>query len=92
MSFVFSEDIKPLSELKKSTRKILDHIHETGRPVVITVNGKPDVVLMDVNSFEKTLKLANLSSLLEEGERDVRLGKTRPAFQFLEEFKDEEEV
>ncbi len=49
-----SEDIRSVTELKRNTRDILDHLHATGRPVILTVNGKADSVLLDVHVYEKT--------------------------------------
>jgi len=82
-----TEDIRSVTDLKRSTRDILDHIHATGRPVILTVNGKADSVLMDVRVYEKHLQAANLAKLLAPAERDVENGTTRPALTFLKEFK-----
>jgi prevent-host-death family protein len=87
MSFSLSEDIKSVSDLKKKTNEIFRQIHRTGRPVIVTVNGKPDAVLIDVEVFEKKLQSLNLGLLLAEAEADVRLGRTREAREFLKEFK-----
>jgi hypothetical protein len=53
----------------------------------VTVNGKPDAVLLDVEVFEKKLKSLNLGLLLAEAEADVNKGRTREARTFLKEFK-----
>ena len=65
MSVSIVEDIKSVSELKKHAREIFDQLHRTGRPVVITVNGKPDVVLLSARVFEEKLKAFNLAILSE---------------------------
>jgi prevent-host-death family protein len=80
------EDIKTVSELKKQTNTIFQQLHKTGRPIIVTVNGKPDVVLIDVEVFERKLKALNLSVLLNEAEDDVRQGRVRPAREFIREF------
>lgn len=87
MPFSLTEDVKTVSELKKSLRAVLDQMRETGRPVVVTVNGKPDAVLIDVETFERKLKALNLVGLLSEGEEDIRRGRTRSASAFLKELK-----
>ena len=50
-----SEDIRSVTDLKRHTRDILDHLHATGRPVILTVNGRADSVLLDVRAYEKLL-------------------------------------
>jgi prevent-host-death family protein len=71
MPLSISEDIKTVSELKKNTNEIFKHLHDSGRPVVVTVNGKPDAILMDVDVFENKLKALNLGLLLTPAEKDV---------------------
>jgi prevent-host-death family protein len=86
------EDIKSVSELKKKTNEIFRQLHQTGRPIFVTVNGKPNAVLMDVEIFEKKLKALNLAVLLAEAEDDLRNGKTRPARDFLKGLSDGKKV
>jgi len=56
MALSLIDDIKSLSEFKKKTREVFDQLHRTGRPVIVTVNGRPDVVLLDAVVFERKLK------------------------------------
>lgn len=87
MSISFKEDIVPISELKKNTKKILLQVRRTKRPVILTVNGKADSVLIDVESYETQLRAANLSKLVIKAEHDIAEQKTRPLNSFLKEFK-----
>ncbi|GAH71931.1 unnamed protein product, partial [marine sediment metagenome] len=41
MSVSITEDIKSVSDLKKNTHEIFEQMHCTGRPIIVTVNGKP---------------------------------------------------
>jgi len=82
-----SEDIRSVTDLKRKTRDILDHLHATGRPVILTVNGRADSVLLDVRVYEKYLRAVNLAKLLAPAERELEDGRTRPARDFLKEFK-----
>ncbi len=87
MSMSITKDIKSVTDLKKRTNEIFRQIHQTGRPVIITVNGKPDAVLIDAKIFEKKLKALNLGALLSAAESDIKSGRIRSADEFLEEFK-----
>ena len=82
-----SEDIRSVTDLKRNTRDILDHLHATGRPVILTVNGRADSVLLDVRVYEMHLQAGNLAKLLAPAEREVEKGRTRPTREFLKEFK-----
>lgn len=79
MTFDITEDIRPVSELKRKTKEILAQVHRTGRPLVITVNGRPDVVLIDAEVFQAKLKAFNLQRLLAEAEEDVKAGRLQEA-------------
>jgi len=82
-----TEDICSVTDLKRYTREILDHIHATGRPVVLTVNGRADAVLLDSAVYQKQLQAACLARFLAPAEAEVSDGSTRSATVFLEEFK-----
>ena len=87
MSLNPSEDIRSVTDLKRKTREILNHVHRTKRPMVLTVNGKADAVLMDTKTYEKHLRASNLMRLLIRAEEGVAAGRTRSTRSFLKEFK-----
>jgi len=87
MSMNPSEDIRSVTDLKRKTKEILNQIHRTQRPVVLTVNGKDDAVLMDTKTYEKHLRASNMMRLLIQAEEDVAAGRTRSMRSFLKEFK-----
>jgi len=55
--------------------------------VVLTVNGRADAVLLDAQTYEKHLKVANIARLLAGAEEDIAAKWTRPMRSFLKEFK-----
>lgn len=87
MALSVVDDIKSLSEFKKKTREVFQQLHRTGRPVIVTVNGRPDVVLLDAAVFEKKLKALNLAELISKGEADIKAGRIRSARAFLKTLK-----
>lgn len=92
MPLSITEDIKSVSDLKKKTNEIFKQMHRTGRPIIVTVNGKPDAVLLDVEVFERKVKALNLAVLLSEAEPEVKEGRTRSAHDFLKELKSRAKV
>ncbi len=87
MSISLAEDIRSVTDLKRHTREILDQLHLTGRPVVLTVNGRADSVIIDAKVYEKQIKAMNLARLLAVSEAQISEGKSRSAGTFLKEFK-----
>lgn len=57
-----NEDIRPITDLKRHSKYILKHLHETKRPMVLTVNGRTEAVMIDSKVFEEMQKSINLSS------------------------------
>jgi len=47
-----TKDIRPLTEFKRDTSRFVDRLRETGRPSVLTVNGKPSLVVMDAAAWQ----------------------------------------
>jgi prevent-host-death family protein len=47
-----TKDIRPLTEFKRDTARMIAEIKETGRPQILTVNGKPSVVVMDAEAWQ----------------------------------------
>ncbi len=87
MTISLTEDIKTMTELENDPHQIVKQVHDTGRPIVITKNGKPDVVILDAASYERQLKTANLAQMLAEGEADIKAGRTQPYEEFIKEFR-----
>ncbi len=87
MSLNLSEDIRPITDLKRKTKEILSQVHRTKRSVVLTVNGKADSVLMDTKTYEKHLKAGNMARLLALAEKNIAAGRTRLMRSFLKDFK-----
>ena len=74
METKFSEDIVPISDLKVNLGKIIRHVQEAHRPVVLTKRGRGVAVLQALSDFEseseeRTFMRAVLKGIvdLEEG-------------------------
>lgn len=90
MTFNLTEDFKSVEELCRGPEAIVDQVRRTDRPVVITAQGKPEVVMLKAAEYERLVHTLNLARLLAEGEASIRAGKTRPAEEFFEELLSEE--
>ncbi len=87
MSISITEDIRSITDLKRNTSAVLKQVHTTGRPVVLTVNGKAEAVLLDAGEYERTMNAFNLLKLLVAAEEDVKEGRVSEAGKFFREFK-----
>jgi len=54
--FNIAEDICSMTEFKRRTNAVISRLRGTGRAVVLTTNGKADVVVQDASSYQKLLE------------------------------------
>ena len=71
-----TQDLKPISYVKAHTTEIVKYVENTKSPVVITQNGEAKAVIIDINSYQKTINAINLAKLLSFSEKDIKNGKT----------------
>lgn len=88
MMIDFTRDIKPISYLKAHTAEILRYVEESRTPVVVTQNGEAKAVIVDVESYQKTLNAINLAKIISLGEMDIRSGRTVSHEEAKKQFED----
>ena len=54
-----SQDIRSLTDFKRRTASFVKQIKQRRRPVVLTVNGRAELVVQDAESYQKLLDLAD---------------------------------
>ena len=83
------KDIQSLSLFKRYTPKEMAKLKKSGRPLVLTVNGKAEAVVQDAESYQKLCERANrldraeMMQFLAESKADVDAGRVVPAREFL---------
>ena len=92
MLISITEDIRSITDLKRNTNSVLDQIHKTKRPVILTVNGKAEAVLVDAREYEKITSAFNLLNLIAPAEKDVKEGRFTRAEDFFREFRRGKEI
>jgi prevent-host-death family protein len=92
MTINITEDIKSVTDLKKNAMLLMRQVHDTGRPVVLTVNGKAEAVLLDAKEYERMTEALAMMKLLLVAEEDVKQAKVRNVSAFFEEFHRGNEV
>jgi prevent-host-death family protein len=92
MTLSITEDIRSITDLKRNTNSVLKQIHKTKRPVVLTVNGKAEAVLLDAKEYEKIASAFNLLKLLMPAEEDIKNDRYKEARNFFKEFKRDKKI
>lgn len=76
-------DMANVADLQRDYRGLVNGLKKTGKPVIILSNGNPDVVVMDVatyNSYAQNLKELQEMYLLDmakEGMEEYKEGDTK---------------
>jgi len=83
-------DIDSLSQFKRNTPEFLKRLKTGGRPVVLTINGKAELVVQDAASYQKLLDLAERAEQLDSLRAsldDMKAGRVSPAEEMLAEMR-----
>jgi prevent-host-death family protein len=79
------KDIDSLTNFKRQTAQYLERLHKTGEPVVLTVNGKAQVVVQDAGAYQRLVDAAakverdETVAAIREGLADMKAGRSKPA-------------
>jgi prevent-host-death family protein len=85
-----SRDIQSLADFRRKTSEFVKQLKETGSPVVLTVNGKPELVVQDAAAYQRLLELLEQSetvAVLRERLAAARQGQGRPVEEFFDELE-----
>ncbi len=83
--FSFSSGIDSLTRFKRETAEFLRTLHDTGEPLVLTVNGKAEVVVQDAAAYQRLVEAATRAeheetlAAIRRGLADVKADRTQPA-------------
>ena len=91
-----SQDIQSLSTFKRNTNELINQMKETGNPLILTVNGKAELVVQDAASYQKVLAyIKQLETIIEtKKELEPTKSNNKKALELLktwEEQGDEQE-
>lgn len=70
--------IKSSADLRNGYNEISTFCHTYSEPVFITKNGKGDLAVMSIETYEKLVGKFELYGLIQDGLDDIKNGNTRP--------------
>ena len=85
------QDIHPLTDFKRKTSEFMNQMKKTHRPVVLTVNGKAELVVQDAESYQRILDRLERFEAVEAirlGIAAAEEGRLKPARQALAELQE----
>ena len=85
-----TKDIQPLTTFRNNSVKFMKRLKKTRRPIILTVNGKPEAVVQSAAEYQRLLDLAAGASeeeAIRQGLEDLREGRTRPMNEVFDEMR-----
>lgn len=81
-------NIKPSAAIRQNYNEIADLCRKTEEPIFLTKNGEGDLVVMDIQTYEKREKLLKLREELLTVEEERMAGRTGCTLDELDTFLD----
>lgn len=86
--FDIATDIQPISYFKRHTPEALRRLKKTGRPMILTIDGKAEAMVIGKKECREYLQYkerAEMLAFLQESHNDIAAGRTRPMREALDD-------
>ena len=88
-------DIHSLSDFQRHAKVHLKQMQKTGRPEVLTINGKAELIVQDAYSYQQLLDAVERLEVIagiKSGLASMKRGKGQPAENVLERFRQKHKI
>jgi prevent-host-death family protein len=89
------KDIQSLTDFKRNTAEYVKKIKKSKKPLVLTVNGKAEIVVQDAAAYQAILERierAEAAEAIRKGMESFERGEGRPARGALEELRQKHDI
>jgi PHD/YefM family antitoxin component YafN of YafNO toxin-antitoxin module len=86
-----TEDIHSLTDFKKNTNEFIHDLKKSGRPAILTVNGKAELVVMDAGAFHKMqeeIEFEDSVAQVKQSLKDFEEGNYLPAEEVFDQLRE----
>jgi len=83
-------DIRSLTDFKRNTNELVKQMKESHSPMVLTVNGKAELVVQDAESYQALMdRVAQIDAVegIRRGLEQMANGEGRPSEEVFAEFR-----
>lgn len=85
-----TQDIHSLTTFKRNSTGLMKHMKKTGRPLVLTVNGKAEAVVLDAAAYRDVAEHLDAVASIRRGLAQALKGQGRPAEEVFDELERED--
>ena len=87
-----TQDIHSLTTFKRNSSGLMKRMKKTGRPLVLTVKGKAEAVLLDAATYQEVASQLDAVACIRRGLTQARKGGGRPADEVFDELEREDSI
>jgi prevent-host-death family protein len=84
-----TQDIQSVTTFKRNSSGLMKRIRKTGRPLVLTVKGKAEAVLLDAAAYRDIADHLDSVASIRRGLAQARKGLGRPVDEVFDELEHE---
>jgi prevent-host-death family protein len=84
-----TQDIHSLTTFKRKSSSLMKKMKKTGRPLVLTINGKAEAIVLDPAAYQDVADHLDAIASIRRGLAQARRGEGRPAEEVLDELERE---
>lgn len=84
------QDIQPLTAFKRNSAGMMKRMKRTGRPLILTVNGKAEAVVLDADAYQQVAEQLDAVAHVRQGLAEARRGLGRAAAEVFDELASED--
>jgi PHD/YefM family antitoxin component YafN of YafNO toxin-antitoxin module len=86
---IVSKDIRSLTDFRRNTKTHLRRLKQTGRPEVLTVNGKAELIVQNAAAYEEMIDAIRG---IQRGLDSMAAGQGEPARKVLDRIRDKYKI
>jgi prevent-host-death family protein len=84
-----TEDIQSMTTFKRNSSGLMKRIKKTGRPLVLTVKGKAEAVLLDAAAYQDIAHHLDAVASIRHGLAQAKKGQGRPVDEVFDDLERE---
>ncbi|MFZ0815777.1 MAG: type II toxin-antitoxin system Phd/YefM family antitoxin [Candidatus Sulfotelmatobacter sp.] len=84
-----AEDIHSFTTFKRNSSDLMKQLKKTGRPLVLTINGKAEVVLLDPIIYQQVAEHLDVIARIRRGLAQARKGEGQTVDEVFDELERE---
>ena len=84
-----TQDIHSMTTFKRNSTGLMKRMRKTGRPLVLTVNGKAEAVLLDAASYREVAEHLDAVAGIRRGLAQAKKGMGRPVDEVFDDLERE---